>query len=69
MHKKSRMSREVHVRFCERFGVKFPLPTRPEKNMDFDVFPFRHYQKNGLSWGLLQKTPQRLKEIVESNPD
>ena len=23
------MNREVHVRFCERFGVKFPLPTRP----------------------------------------
>ncbi len=22
------MNREVHVRFCERLGVKFPLPTR-----------------------------------------
>ena len=26
------MNREVHVRFCERFGVKFPLPTRPKEN-------------------------------------
>ena len=24
----SRMNREVHVRFCERLGVKFPWPTR-----------------------------------------
>src|SRR4051812_9384775 len=26
---KSRMSREVHVRFCERAGVRFPRATRP----------------------------------------
>ena len=25
---KSRMRRESHVRFCEREGGKFPLPTR-----------------------------------------
>src|SRR6516164_955804 len=25
----SRMNREVHVRFCEGLGVKFPGPTRP----------------------------------------
>ena len=25
---KSRMRRESHVRFCERWGVRFPLPTR-----------------------------------------
>jgi hypothetical protein len=25
---KSRMMGDYHVRFCERFGVKFPLPTR-----------------------------------------
>src|SRR5260370_25923189 len=25
----SRMNREVHVRFCEGLGVKFPRPTRP----------------------------------------
>ncbi len=24
----SRMNREVHVRICERLGVKFPGPTR-----------------------------------------
>jgi len=29
----SRMNREVHVRFCERLGVKFPGPTRPWKMM------------------------------------
>jgi hypothetical protein len=26
----SRMNREVHVRFCEGFGVEFPGPTRPD---------------------------------------
>jgi hypothetical protein len=26
----SRMNREVHVRFCEGLGVKFPGPTRPK---------------------------------------
>ena len=25
------MSREVHVRFCERAGVRFPRATRPLK--------------------------------------
>ena len=25
---KSRMTGDCHVRFCERLGVKFPLPTR-----------------------------------------
>ena len=25
---KSRMMGDYHVRFCERLGVKFPLPTR-----------------------------------------
>jgi len=23
------MTEDCHVRFCERLGVKFPLPTRP----------------------------------------
>jgi hypothetical protein len=27
----SRMNREVHVRFCEGLGVKFPGPTRHEE--------------------------------------
>jgi hypothetical protein len=26
----SRMTRERHVRICERLGVQFPGPTRPE---------------------------------------
>jgi len=29
LNNKSRMNREVHVRFCEGLGVKFPRPTRP----------------------------------------
>ncbi len=28
LNNKSRMSREVHVRFCESLGVKLPLATR-----------------------------------------
>lgn len=28
LNDKSRMKRELHVRFCEGFGVKLPLPTR-----------------------------------------
>ena len=28
MYNKSRMTGDCHVRFCERFGVKLPLPTR-----------------------------------------
>jgi hypothetical protein len=27
----SRISREAYVRFCERLGVKFPGPTRPDR--------------------------------------
>jgi hypothetical protein len=27
MYNKSRMMGDYHVRFCERLGVKFPLPT------------------------------------------
>jgi hypothetical protein len=27
----SRMTRECHVRICERLGVQFPGPTRPEQ--------------------------------------
>ncbi len=30
MHKKSRVRGDFHARFCDRFGVKFPLPTRPK---------------------------------------
>src|SRR4030042_1565269 len=28
LYNKSRMTGDCHVRFCERLGVKFPLPTR-----------------------------------------
>jgi hypothetical protein len=28
---RSRMTRECHVRICERLGVKFPEPTRPTR--------------------------------------
>ena len=31
LYNKSRMSREIQVRFCERLRVKLPLPTRPAK--------------------------------------
>jgi hypothetical protein len=31
LYNKSRMMREYHVRFRERLGVKFPLPTRPRE--------------------------------------
>jgi len=29
----SRMSREVHVRFCERLGVQLPGPTLPRRTI------------------------------------
>jgi hypothetical protein len=29
----SRMSREVHVRFCERLGVQLPGPTSPASTL------------------------------------
>lgn len=32
---KSRMMGDYQVRFCERLGVKFPLPTRPLDKLDF----------------------------------
>ena len=38
---KSRMMREYHVRFRERFGVKLPLPTRllpKEPDSQKDIF-------------------------------
>jgi hypothetical protein len=30
----SRMTRECHVRICERLGVKFPAPTRQSRHFD-----------------------------------
>jgi hypothetical protein len=32
------MNREVHVRICERLGVKFPGPTRQEGVQPLDSF-------------------------------
>jgi len=34
MDKKSRMSREIHVRFCESLRGKFPWATRPSVETD-----------------------------------
>ena len=34
LNHKSRMKREFHVRFCERWGGKFPLPTRHIYHLD-----------------------------------
>lgn len=31
------MMREHHVRFCERFGVKIPLSTRPKWNCKYHI--------------------------------
>jgi hypothetical protein len=31
MRSTSRMTRECHVRICERLGVKFPGPTRQKR--------------------------------------
>ena len=38
----SRMNREVHVRICERLGVKFPGPTR-------QIRPLRGAAEDGRS--------------------
>ena len=35
---KSRMNREVHVRFCEEQGVKFPLLTRLRVRLNENEF-------------------------------
>ena len=37
------MSREDHVRFCERLGVKLPRPTRPTILVLTDVIPGGDY--------------------------
>src|SRR5689334_1866209 len=45
---KSRMSREVHVRFCERAGVRFPRAPRPTLPV---LDPGRGRTKTGRLWG------------------
>ena len=42
------MSREVHVRFCERAGVRFPRATRPRLPV---LDPGRGRTKTGCLWG------------------
>ena len=42
------MSREVHVRFCERAGVRFPRATRPPLPV---LDPGRGRTKTGRLWG------------------
>jgi transposase len=42
------MSREVHVRFCERAGVRFPRATRPRLPV---LDPGRGRTKTGRLWG------------------
>src|SRR5690349_2931498 len=44
---KSRKSREVHVRFCERAGVRFPRATRPTLPV---LDPGRGRTKTGRLW-------------------
>src|SRR5215471_3320031 len=45
----SRMNREVHVRFCEGLGVKFPGPTRPERRFAAMPQSFRNRRSTGLT--------------------
>jgi len=39
----SRMSREVHVRFCERLGVQLPGPTLPVGRSDHRLREFTQH--------------------------
>ena len=40
--------REYHVRFCERFGVKFPLSTRPKWKCQYHIVFIPKYRKKVL---------------------
>jgi hypothetical protein len=53
---KSRMNREVHVRFWERLEVKFLRATRPER-------PFAATQRYVRSWS----TSRHCKDIVNAS--
>ena len=55
---KSRMSREVHVRFCERLGGKFLGPTRPCAETFF------HTLKVELTHGVRYETRSQLRHQV-----
>jgi hypothetical protein len=44
----SRMTRECHVRICERLGVKFPGPTRQKAKYSLRADVFRFAPDSGL---------------------
>ena len=48
LDRKSRVNREVHARFCERLGVKFPRATRLIRE-DYGVMAFN--AASTRSWG------------------
>lgn len=39
---------DYHVRFCERFGVKFPLSTRPRWKCQYHIVFIPKYRKKVL---------------------
>ena len=54
------MSREVHVRFCERPRVKFPRPTHPQITtvQDGKVWLFgviEHWNAEALGWHVAKR--------------
>lgn len=46
--------REHHVRFCERFGVKFPLSTRPKWNCKYHIVFTPKYRRK-IAYGQLKQ--------------
>src|SRR5450759_2165446 len=59
---KSRMNREVHVRFCEEQGVKFPLLTRLAalKTTIWDFFALKEIQSKNKQWDKLRNKEETL---------
>ena len=55
---KSRMSREAHVRFCEKLRVKFPRFTRPVSESFF------HTLKTELIYQIKFKTREEAKQAI-----
>jgi len=56
------MNREVHVRFCEGVGVKFPRATRPlihtfiKSNLAQDIVGISEMQKCGLKYVIFSQS-------------
>ena len=46
--------REYHVRFRERFGVKFPLPTRPKWNCKYHIVFAPKYRRK-VAYGKIKQ--------------